>query len=177
MILRCVPKILKIMKFKEYDRNKAIEYAKKWAYSRNPMYYNFDNLGGDCTNFVSQCIYEGSKVMNYKKNTGWYYNSINDRAPAWSGVEFLYNFLINNKGIGPRAKSADIKDMEVGDIIQLNFDGQQFTHTLIIVNIKQDLKLENIYTASHTYDSYNRRISSYKVKDIRLLHIENVAIW
>lgn len=30
--------------------------------------------------------------MNYTKNTGWYYNSINDRSPSWSGVEFLYKF-------------------------------------------------------------------------------------
>ena len=56
-------------------------------------------FGGDCTNFVSQCIYAGSNVMNYDKNNGWYYNNTNDRAPSWSGVEFLYNFLTKNKGI------------------------------------------------------------------------------
>ena len=41
------------------------EYANKWAFSRNPKYYNFDNIGGDCTSFVSQCILAGSNVMNY----------------------------------------------------------------------------------------------------------------
>lgn len=40
-----------------YDRKKSIEYAKKWAYLRNPKYYNFDPVGGDCTSFASQCIY------------------------------------------------------------------------------------------------------------------------
>ena len=44
------------MKVIEYDRNKAIRYAKKWAYSRNKKYLDFENIGGDCTNFVSQCI-------------------------------------------------------------------------------------------------------------------------
>lgn len=55
--------------------------------------------GGDCTSFASQCIYAGSKVMNYNKNNGWYYNSGNDKSSSWSGVEFLYNFLTTNKGV------------------------------------------------------------------------------
>ena len=36
----------------KYDRQKAIQYAEKWAFSRNPKYYNFDAVGGDCTNFI-----------------------------------------------------------------------------------------------------------------------------
>lgn len=40
-----------------YDRNSAIAYAKKWALSQNPRYYNFDPVGGDCTSFISQCLY------------------------------------------------------------------------------------------------------------------------
>lgn len=29
-----------------YNREKAVEYAKKWALERNPAYYNFDGIGG-----------------------------------------------------------------------------------------------------------------------------------
>lgn len=47
-----------------YDRNSALTYAKKWALVRNPKYYNFDSVGGDCTSFVSQCLFAGSKKMN-----------------------------------------------------------------------------------------------------------------
>lgn len=86
------------MRIKDYDRDKAIEYATKWAYSRNPAYYNFDPVGGDCTNFISQCIYAGSGVMNYAKD-GWYYRNGNDKSPSWSGVEFLHKFITNNKGV------------------------------------------------------------------------------
>lgn len=163
------------MRVENYDRIKAKEYAKKWAYSRNPKYYNFDSIGGDCTSFISQCIYAGSGIMNYTKNTGWYYNSINDRSPSWSGVEFLYKFLINNKSVGPIGSKVEIDKLEVGDIVQLSFDGTVFGHTLIIVNIENALTLDNIYTASHTYDSYNRRISSYNFKDIRFIHINGVG--
>jgi hypothetical protein len=40
-----------------YDRARALAYAEKWALSRNPAYFSFDGLGGDCTNFISQCLY------------------------------------------------------------------------------------------------------------------------
>ena len=50
--MRCI-----FVKEKRYDRQKVIEYAKKWSYLRNPKYYNFDSVGGDCTSFASQCIY------------------------------------------------------------------------------------------------------------------------
>jgi len=36
-----------------YNREKAIEYAQKWAYKRNPRYFDFEDIGGDCTNVVS----------------------------------------------------------------------------------------------------------------------------
>ncbi len=166
-----------MMRKEIYNRAKAKEYAKKWAYTRNPKYYNFDSIGGDCTSFISQCIYAGSGIMNYTKNTGWYYNSINDRSPSWSGVEFLYNFLIKNKSVGPRGNKVELDKIEIGDIIQLSFDGIKFSHTLMVVNIGDKLDLDNIYTASHTYDSYNRRVSSYRFEDIRYVHINSVYKW
>ena len=160
-----------------YDRKKAKEYAKKWAYSRNPKYYDFDKLGGDCTNFVSQCIYAGSNIMNYTKNTGWYYNSLNDRSPSWTGVDFLSDFLVTNKSVGPRGKIIDMSQLEIGDIVQLSFDGTNFGHTLIIVNIDNRIALDNIYIACHTYDSYNRRLSTYSFEKIRFIHIESIYKW
>ena len=50
---------------RDYDRSAVFNYAKKWAFGRNPDYYSFNKLGGDCTNFASQCIYAGAKVMNF----------------------------------------------------------------------------------------------------------------
>ena len=40
-----------------YNREEAVSYARKWALGRNPAYFDFQKLGGDCTNFASQCIY------------------------------------------------------------------------------------------------------------------------
>ena len=76
-----------------YDRAAAVRYAHIWAYGRNPRYYDYEGIGGDCTNFASQCIYAGAGVMNYTPTFGWYYINANDKAPAWTGVEYLYNLL------------------------------------------------------------------------------------
>ena len=72
----------------EYNREKAVEYAHKWAFERNPAYYNFEGIGGDCTNFISQCIHAGGAPMNYTKDVGWYYSSPNNRSAAWSSVHY-----------------------------------------------------------------------------------------
>ena len=54
-----------------YDRGATTAYARRWALGRNPAYYDFTELGGDCTNFVSQCLFAGSGVMNLTPVTGW----------------------------------------------------------------------------------------------------------
>ena len=38
---------------KPYNRQFAYIYAAKWAFARNPLFYNFTGIGGDCTSFVS----------------------------------------------------------------------------------------------------------------------------
>lgn len=152
----------------EYNRQKAKEYAKKWVYQRNPKYYNYDAIGGDCTNFISQCIYAGSGIMNYKDLYGWYYISANNKSPSWTGVEFLHNFLINNKGVGPFGEISN--DIEIGDVIQLSFDGSKFTHSLLVVGIENG----KILIATHTFDAYARELSSYSYRESRFIHINGV---
>lgn len=157
-----------------YNREKVIEYAKKWAYDRNPQYYDFDNVGGDCTSFASQCIYAGAKIMNYSKQNGWYYISGNNKSPSWSGVEFLYNFLTQNKSVGPYGYEVEQNKIELGDIAQLSFDGNKFSHSLVIVNIQDKTDLNQIFISSHTFDSFNKRISEYNFEKIRFIHIDKV---
>lgn len=165
------------MKDKIYDRQKAVEYALKWAMDRNPKYYNFDAVGGDCTSFVSQAIYAGSGVMNYGIN-GWYYINGNNKSPSWSGVEYLYNFINNNKQVGPYGKEVNIERVEKGDIVQLSFDGEKYHHSLIITDIIGNSRdSSNILIASHTDDSYNRKISTYTYSKIRFIKIEGVRYY
>lgn len=164
------------MATKKYDRISAVAYAKKWALSRNPKYYNFDPVGGDCTSFVSQCLFAGSNVMNYTPIKGWYYRSGFDKSPSWSGVEFLYNFLVQNNGAGPRGKLVSQNDLQIGDIAQLSFNGLTFEHSLFIIDIQNILNLNKIYIATHTYDTLHKGIGEYSFSKIRFIHINDIGI-
>lgn len=158
-----------------YRRDRAVEYAHKWAYKRNPMYADFETMGGDCTNFASQVIYAGSQVMNYTPTFGWYYLNINNRAPAWTGVNYLYNFLVNNDGVGPFAELVDMKDAARGDIVQLSFGGGgSFNHSPVIVEIKEPVTYNNILVAAHTDDQDYYPLTGYEWADIRFIHIKGV---
>lgn len=133
-------------------------------------------VGGDCTSFVSQCIYAGAGIMNYDKIKGWYYINGNNKSPSWSGVDFLYQFLINNKGVGPYGKEVGMEQVKEGDIAQLLFQGNTFGHSLFIVS-KKASRTENILVATHTFDSFGRKISSYSYQKIRFIHIEKIRKW
>lgn len=154
-----------------YDRRKAVQYATEWAFSRNPEFYTFDDLGGDCTNFVSQCIYAGCGVMNYTPDFGWYYISPEDRSAAWTGVQYLYNFLTTNEGNGPYGEEQPLPLTQIGDVIQLSFDGLTYAHTLIVTKINFFPIPSNILIASHSYDSLNRPLNTYDYEKARLIHI------
>ncbi len=161
------------MREKEYNRAATVQYAKTWALARNPKYLNFDPYGGDCTNFASQCIYAGSGVMNYSYVNGWYYNSGYDKSPSWTGVMFLYNFLTNNKGVGPYGEASDKASMQLGDLIQLGDATGRFYHSLIVCGFEGD----DILICCHTYDSYMRPLSTYYYDRIRFVHIKGVRYY
>ena len=105
-----------------YNRAAAAAYAKKWAFGRNPAYYNFDKLGGDCTNYASQCLYAGSGVMNFTPVTGWFYKTANDRTASWTGVEYFFRFLTENEGAGPFGEEAPLDELEIGDFVPRGVD-------------------------------------------------------
>ena len=160
------------MRVIEYDRAAAVAYAQRWAFRRNPAYYNFDDIGGDCTNFASQCLYAGTGVMNFTPTFGWYYFDANHKAPAWTGVEFFYNFLTRNETTpGPFGVSAQPGIILPGDFVQLKLTSDSFSHTPIIVEITGEPTPENILVAAHSNDADYRPLSTYDYQDIRFIHV------
>lgn len=155
-----------------YNRAAAVAYARKWALSRNPAYYDFEKIGGDCTNFASQSIFAGARVMNYTPVMGWYYRSSSDRSASWTGVEYLFNFLVNNRSIGPYAHVVSRDEVEPGDIVQLGTRSGGFYHSPIITAVKP-----TILVAAHTYDALERPLFSYTYDNVRFVHIDGVRTW
>ena len=155
-----------------YDREAAVRYAHRWAYDRNPRFYNYNEIGGDCTNFASQCLYAGTKVMNYTPTFGWYYIDPNDKAPAWTGVPFFYKFLTRSAiSPGPFGVDGGLEQLEPGDFVQFRFRGKVFGHTPVVVDVGQPPAPENILLAAHSEDADFRPLNTYSYRELRAIHI------
>lgn len=160
------------MRVYPYDRRAAVAYARRWALSRNPAYYDFSDLGGDCTNYASQCLFAGAGVMNYTPTFGWYYISPDRRAPAWTGVEYIYNFLTSNNSVGPFAREVPWRDALPGDLVQLGDESGDFYHTPVITAI-----YPAITVCAHSYDKLDVPLADYGAAKYRFLHVEGVRDW
>lgn len=161
-----------------YNRRAAVAYAHKWAFGRNPAFYDFSEIGGDCTNFASQCLYAGGGIMNFEPELGWYYIDATDRAPAWTGVPFFWEFMTRPMPTnGPVGIQAPMRLIRPGDFIQLRFStsGEVFAHTPVVVSVGMPPRPENILVAAHSNDADNRPLNTYEnVVEMRFLHIVGI---
>lgn len=161
------------LSIRPYDREAAVAYARRWALDRNPAYLDFSALGGDCTNFASQCLFAGSGVMNFTPVTGWYYITASRRTASWTGVGYLYRFLVSNRGPGPFAAETDPGGLMPGDLVQLVLDQDRFQHSPVVVSAEGG-DPGRILLAAHSDDARNRPLLSYPYRQIRCLHILGV---
>ena len=154
---------------KEYNRIAAVMYARKWALSRNPLFADYAGIGGDCTSFASQCVLAGCCAMNFTPTFGWYYITPEIRTASWTGVEFFYDFMVNNRSVGPIALPAPLTNAEPGDVIQLAKEGDWY-HSLVVTKVRND----EILVAAHTIDVLDRPLSEYEYDEARLIHFISV---
>ena len=163
-----------------YNRDRAVEYARRWALTRNPLFLDFTGRGGDCTSFVSQSVFAGCGVMDFTPTFGWYYVTSDNRAPAWAGVDEFFNFItgapqfVNAGGnTGPRGFNVtDGRVIDRGDVIQLANDSGEFYHSLLI----SELTDNDILVCAHSDDALDRPISTYNFATLRVIHIEKATI-
>lgn len=158
-----------------YNRSDAAEYAQDYAKSYNPNYPNYNNMGGDCTNFVSQCVYDGGMPMRVGSTDAyWYYNS-SGRSPSWAGADYFMrhwtkvrsssyygrayevriytpDYIINNK-------SAFGSFLSIGDIVQvLDGSNSEAAHSIIV---SQKTNNTSIKYCAHTNDTLNGDIFTF----------------
>ena len=157
----------------------AVNYAHTWAFDHNPAYPNFG--GSDCTNFVSQAIYEGGHIpMTYAKSgigtSGWFYTDINNRAAAWVWAPSLYSFIVNNENPnffdnGPKGYEVyGLSNVSQGDIILYDFSNQPYQqdHAVMLVTWSATQPLVAGHSPNVDYFPYN---SFNYISRTYLLHI------
>ena len=108
--------------------------------------------------------------MNYTPTFGWYYLSPSDRAPAWTGVEYFYNFMTGNDGVGPYMTETYPGGLSAGAVIQLGNDAGNYYHTLFVTGFSAGTYL----VAAHSEDALDRPLDSYRYAEARFLHIEAI---
>ena len=170
-----------------YNRSGAVAYVHQWATAPrpyNPDYFDFTEYGGDCNNFVSQAIHEGGGAQMVGDGTyGWYYNSVDDYAAAWTGVYYLYRFvttLYEDFPLGPEGCGVSVNQAEVGDVIQYSWDGDDYwNHSVIIIQTELLPSEERIHwVAGHSPDvdfyPFDYFAIDYPDMNYRFLHIERL---
>lgn len=154
-------------KFKNeaYNREKAREYALKWAITPNKYYYNYINDGGDCTSFVSQVLraggldFLGSKANATSINSWFYYSAdLPNRTSTWTSANaFNLHFGKEKKRVYDY-REYKIEDalkvwndiyssIYIGDIVQYSRPNNIAFHSQAITDV---IDKETIYFSQHS---------------------------
>lgn len=165
-----------------YSKAAAVNYAVKYALKPNPAYKYFQinqNVGGDCANFISQCLLAGGAPMIHNSRNPWWYNNKSTSNTAddswsvsWAVAHSLYWLLrVNEESKLPGAKGLEvnnIKLVEPGDLVFFEDEKGLKFHSAIVTSISNDTPL----ISHHTYDALNiPYYSSWSATKVHFLKI------
>ena len=183
-----------------YNRNAAYDWAHTHWNNYSKAYVNLGDQkweGGDCTNFVSQCLKAGGANNDKTGKYQWYYDSKNnitaqnDSYPwTWSTARGLNYIILGNyktNEYGPKGTEKVItgdseynssigKYILLGDIIQYQWKPNlNITHSALIVDMVYNSSKERYepVIAEHTYDSWYTPWTNNAYKT-HFIHIEGV---
>ncbi|MBO8163576.1 MAG: amidase domain-containing protein [Brevibacillus sp.] len=163
-----------------YNRAKAVAYAETYWNSYNPAYLRFEV---DCTNFVSQCLHAGGIPMLYanSRSRGWWYRG--GARPSWSFswavAHSLYLLLRSGKAPFYARQVASPDQLEIGDVICYDFDGDgRWQHnTIVVAKDAAGMPLVNAHTTDSRQRYWEYRDSTAYTPNIRygFFHIRGAA--
>ena len=88
-----------LLRSRGYNYGAAVQYAYNYGENYNPNYPNWGSYGGDCANFVSQCLYAGGKPMvgrDAKSVNSWFSrgNQCNTSkvSATWRGADMFKEY-------------------------------------------------------------------------------------
>ncbi|MBU3114352.1 amidase domain-containing protein [Clostridium lacusfryxellense] len=125
----------------KYNRRSAVNYAVKYAVDPNENYKYFKFIngnGGDCTNFVSQCLKAGGAPMDKNNIRPWWYQS-GKASICWGVAHSLYWYLKMNQSTKRNAikgqEVQDVNELEIGDVIFYENYRNIIFHAAIITSL------------------------------------------
>lgn len=155
-----------------YNRSAAVTYATTYVYSPNTsVWCDYSSSGGDCTNFVSQCLEKGGwtmlRVGSFCSTSSWYHNgagkcyntsTIKNHSCSWTQAADMQSLLSVSNRVVPASYPAS--SLELGDIIQLKNSSGIAYHTMIVTTAGSIPKVT--YRNASGYSPYkNRPLSDF----------------
>ena len=114
-------------------------------------YGEFNSVGGDCMNFVSQTLIARGIPMT----AGWSFTSPSKYTGSWIYTPSFENYLLASPQLGFTRLTADQRDQaEVGDIVVFDWnDNDSADHIQIISDIRVVDGKQQILMVGHNLDS------------------------
>lgn len=164
----------------EYDRDAALEYAASYINKRNPQWWDYSDVGGNCQNFASQCLYAGGIPMDTVGHVWkWYSERVSNgggrygRSSSWTSVDFFVEYVKLNSGAGLVAQvSDDYMSGIPGDLVIIGTEGD-WRHTIIVSDIVTDDEGNPVdyLVYSNTCELENYPVSLYGYPEAILVEI------
>ena len=164
-----------------YDRQAAVDYSSQWVGERNEEWPDYTRYGGNCQNYLSQCLLAGGIPMDPYGSAlwKWYGDSPNNtagaagRSASWSSVPSFREYARENSGFGLAAQvDAPYYSGQEGDVLQLGRDGN-WRHTVLISQVIQDEEGQTVdyLVNSNTADLLNFPAGAYYYTQQSLIRI------
>ena len=128
----------------KFSRQAAYGYALQWWNGRNSHYADFSGSGGDCANFVSECLIAGGYSLHNGTDGNGYgvYPDI-DRPATYSNGCIVYcdyldlhlrNYQNTTVTYVTNINSTVPNDITIGDVVIFgNKSGDKYKHAMIVV--------------------------------------------
>ncbi|WP_340380058.1 amidase domain-containing protein [Streptomyces sp. SS7] len=141
-----------------YDYKAMAAYAEKYVFTYNKDYPDFNNhtAGGDCTNFVSQSLKAGGwkHVPGYVYDYTKWFGNADIQSDSFVGVNEWSWFAQNSKRT---TALANVYQLEVGDVLQMDFDRDgSKDHTMIVTYKANGIP----YVTYHSNNTLRRSVAS-----------------
>ena len=162
----------------KYDRESAKNYAVKYALEPNNKYKYFKYLngnGGDCTNFVSQCLNAGGAPMDYNDIRPWWY-AWGKGSICWNVAHALYWYLKINQSTNRNViKGLEVEDrhkLEIGDVVFYENYSNVIFHAAIITSFIDVYGNIEPRISQHSYNQLDETYEkNYVYKKVHFLKI------
>lgn len=153
-----------------YSRTNAVNYAQTYWNNYNPNYPDWTPYGGDCANFVSQCLKAGGKPMTVGPATDFSYwfssgntANVNNVSSTWRGADaFRHYWQVNATKYKTFTSFSGAYNYGFkGDAVTwLNSNGRGF-HTVIIAGYSNGDLIYSAHTANTFTDSLQAAAAQY----------------